>query len=296
MTFDLVYWDHSYNAVLLLNLAIIIGLFASLRLFSGTISHINASDELLKKDNPAFGLSLAGVTLAVTIMLSGTIYGDFEDTLLGSAVAVGLYGIIGIILMAVTRLIFDKVALPHISLRDEIVKGNMAVAIADTANVLAAAIIIRAVMVWIASNTLEALLTLLALYAVSQVILTGVTFLRLKTFKATHAGRSIEDELKNGNTALALSFAGGKIMTALAIAVASQLVVYELYAILPVITAWAVVSIIFIVLLKFMSLIAERLILFQVNITQEILEQRNVAVGALQAVIYIAMGILVGEF
>ena len=62
---DLIYWDHYYNAVLLVNLAVIIALFACLRLFSGAVSRINASDELLRKDNPAFGISLTGATLGL---------------------------------------------------------------------------------------------------------------------------------------------------------------------------------------------------------------------------------------
>jgi uncharacterized membrane protein YjfL (UPF0719 family) len=292
---DLVYWDHSYNKILLLNFAIVVALFASLRVFSGTIAHINASDELLRKDNPAFGLSLAGVTFAVTILLSGTIYGNSEGDMLSSAVAIGAYGVAGIILMALTRIIFDKVALPDISLRDEISKGNIAVAIADTGNVLAAAIIIRAIMIWITDNTIEGLLALLAGYAISQTILTGVTYLRRKVFSVVYKGKSIQDELKNGNIALGLSFAGRKIGTAFAISVAANLVVYEVYDIKTIFIPWIVVSVAVMVVLKLLSFVAERIILFRVNTAYEIFEQRNIAVGALQAVIYMSMAILLAE-
>ncbi|MBU0858550.1 MAG: hypothetical protein KJ667_01310, partial [Alphaproteobacteria bacterium] len=73
---DIIYWDHYYNPIILLNLLIVIGLFTALRLFSGTIAHIKASDELLKKDNPAFGISLAATTFAVAVVLAGTVYGS----------------------------------------------------------------------------------------------------------------------------------------------------------------------------------------------------------------------------
>ncbi len=295
MEMDLVYWDHSYNKILLLNFAIVIALFSSLRLFSGTIAHINASDELLKKDNPAFGLSLASVTFAVTILLSGTIYGDLEGDMLSSAIAIGAYGVVGIILMALTRIIFDKIALPDISLRDEISKGNMAVAIADTGNVLAAAIILRAIMIWITDNTIEGLLALLAGYAISQAILTGATYLRRKMFSVVYKGKSIQDELKNGNIALGLSFAGRKIGTAFAISVAANLVVYEIYDIKTIFLPWVAVSFAVILILKLLSFAAERIILFRVDTAHEILEQRNLAVGALQAVIYVSMAILLAE-
>lgn len=292
---DLVYWDHSYNDVILLNLFIVIVLFTCLRLFSGTIAHINASDELLKKDNPAFGVSLAGVTFAVTILLSGTIYGDPGGDLVDSAFYVGAFGILGIVLMAVTRIIFDKITLPDISLRNEIAKGNMAVAIADTANVLAIAIIIRAIMIWVTDNSFEGLIALLVAYVVSQVILTSVTYIYRHMFPFLYGQKTIQEELQNNNIALALSFAGRKIGTAFAISVAANIVVYEVYDIKTIFLPWVIVSVIAILLLKVISYIAERIVLFKVGTMREILEEKNIAVGALQAIIYISIAILIAE-
>ena len=52
---ELIYWDHTLNNVVLLNLLIVTVLFTCLRLFSGTIAHINASKEILKKDEFEIG-------------------------------------------------------------------------------------------------------------------------------------------------------------------------------------------------------------------------------------------------
>ncbi|MGB1076888.1 MAG: DUF350 domain-containing protein [Bdellovibrionales bacterium] len=295
MNIELVYWDHSYNTTLLLNLIIVIALFTSLRLFSGTIAHINASDELFKKDNPAFGLSVAAVTFAITILLSGTVYGDPDGNMIESAVSIGAYGIAGIILMAVARIVFDKMALPNVSLRNEIRKGNMAVAIADAGNVIASAIIIREIMIWITDNTLDALVALIIAYVVSQAILTVTTVLRRKMFSFAHAGKSLQKELEEGNIALALSFAGRKIGTAFAIGMAVNLVVYEIYEIQSILVPWIIISVLIILLLKLLSFVAEKIILFQVDTSDEVLEQKNMAVGALQAVIYISIAILLAE-
>jgi uncharacterized membrane protein YjfL (UPF0719 family) len=289
---DMIYWDHYYNAILLLNLFIVIGLFTSLRLFSGMIAHIDASDELLRKDNPAFGISLAGATFAITIMLSGAIYGSPENGVLHAAIAVGIFGVLGIGLMALTRIIFARVTLSDISLRDEIVKGNKAVAIADAGNVLAAAIIIRMVMIWVDVNSVEGIMALLGGYAVSQVILTSMTLIRIKIFGLVNKGNGLSDELKKGNVALALRFAGRKIGTAFAIATAAHIVVYEEYDVAPILAAWFLASIAVILVWKILCFVAERIILFRVDVNQEVLEQRNIAVGALQAVIYISLGLL----
>ena len=286
----MIYWDHYYNAVLLINLLIVVGLFTALRLFSGTIAHINASDELLKKDNPAFGISLAGAAFAITLMLSGLIYGRPEDDLVYSAITIGMVGILGIILMALTRVIFAKVILPNISLRDEIMKGNKAVAIADAGNVLAIAIIIHVIMIWVTVYSLNGVLALLGGYIVSQSLMTGMTLLNIKML-----GNNLQDELKNGNSALALRFAGQKIGTAFAIAMAARIVLYEEFNIVPILITWFFTSIIIILIWKVLCFIAKNIILFKVDTYQEVFEQRNIAVGALEAVIYISIGLLISR-
>lgn len=293
--FEFIYWNHELNSILLLNIAITIGLFTSLRLFSGTLDHINASDELLKKDNPAFGISLAGVVLGAAIIISGAIFGNPINDMADSAIAVGLYGVIGIVLMALTRIIFDKIALSHISIRDEIVKGNIAAGIIDAGNIIATAIIIRAVMTWITTNTLDGILALLIGYIIGQAILTLTTYLRSRIHKAQNNGQSFQEACKGGNTALALRFAGRKIGTAFAITAASHLMVYEVRDIHALLAVWTVVCIVMIAVLTVLSYLADRIILFKINIKHEVIEQQNPAIGIIQAVIYISLGFLLSE-
>jgi uncharacterized membrane protein YjfL (UPF0719 family) len=290
---EAIYWDHYYNHILLLNLFIAIGLFGAIRLFSGAIAHIDASYELFTKDNPAFGISLAATTFAVTIMLSGTIYGSPEVDRDYAIISVGVFGIIGIILMAITRIIFDKLALPGISLRNEIVKGNMAVAIADAGNVLAAGVIIHAVMVWVIGFGLKDLVPLLAAYGISQVLLTSMTLIKRKLFKTLHKGFDLQEELKNGNIALALRFAGLKIGVAFSLATAANMVVYDYYHVLTILNAWFIASLAIITAWGTICFVTERLILWGVNTKKEVLEQRNIAIGSFQAVIFISIGLLI---
>lgn len=292
---DAIYWDHYYDAVLIVNLLIVIGLFTCLRLFSGTIAHINASDELLKKDNPAFGISLAGAAFAVTIMLSGTLYGDPDGDLLDAVVTVGLFGVLGIMMMACTRIIFDKVTLPKVHLRDEIVKGNKAVALADAGNVIAAAIIVRAVMDWVTVYSFNGIMALIGAYLISQFVFTTITFLNIQTFRSFNKDSCIQEELKKGNVGMALRFAGQKIGCAFAIATAAHIVVYEEYNVTTILIAWFLASLVVLALWKITCFIAERIILFRVNTYQEVIQQKNVAVGALEAAIYIALAFLISQ-
>lgn len=289
---ELVYWDHHYNGVLLLNLVIVIAVFASLRFFSGITSHINASKELTERDNPAFGVSMAGVVLAVTIILTGAIYGNPIYTFEESVVSVGLYGAIGIFLMAITRVIFNKIALPAISIKDEISKGNIAAGIVDAGNVVATAIIIRAMMMWVDANTVEGLGTILIGFIISQIILTTTTIARIKLLNRKI---SLQSEFKARNIALALRFSGRKIGTAFAVAAASHLLVFESYDMPMLVATWAGASAVMVVVLTMLSFVANKIIFAGTDINDEVIKQRNIGLGAVQCVIYICLGMLLSE-
>lgn len=291
----LVYWDNSYNSTMLLTLAIIIGLFTSLRLFSGAISHIDPSFELTQKDNAAFGISLAGVVFGVTLVLSGVIPSNWAMPLADSVVAVGVYGVVGIAMMALTRVIFDRIALPRISIRDEIVKGNVAAAIVDAGNVIAAALVIRALMAWIPSNTLDGLVSLLLVYLVSQAVLTAVAVVHVQLLSKRVEGGSLQTEIQERNSALAMRFSGRRIGVAFAISAASSIMVYEIYEVTTLLFAWVLVSLAVIAGVILLSWLAIRIILFGVDVNDEVIRQRNVALGAVQGTVYLSLGLIVAS-
>ena len=150
--------DSFYAGVLLINLAVAVVILVGVKFMSAIISNVNATHELSEKDNHAFGVSIAGVALAVTIMMTGVMSGDASESFQTEMLLVAGYGVLGIILMSLTRFIFDKVSMPRFSVKAEIEKGNMAAAILDAGNVIATAIIIRAVMMWVESDTLGPLI------------------------------------------------------------------------------------------------------------------------------------------
>lgn len=291
----LVYWDNSYNSTMLLTLAIIIALFTSLRFFSGAVSNVDPSFELTQKDNAAYGISFAGVVFGVTLVLSGVIPNNWAMPLTESLISVGVYGVVGIVLMALTRIIFDRIALPNIHIREEIVRGNVAAAIVDAGNVVAAGVVIHALMAWVATNTLDGLVSLLLIYAVSQALLTAVAVVYMRFLARRLEGGSLQEEFKGRNTALALRFAGRRISIAFAISAASHIMVYEVYEVSALLLDWALVSIGVIVGLLVLSWITTRIMLFGVNVNDEVFRQRNVALGAVQGVVYIALGLIVSS-
>lgn len=279
---------------LLVNLGIAVVILTSIHSISGTIASIDASNELAEKDNPAFGISLAGVVLAVTIMMTGAISGTASGNIGMEALMVISYGVLGIILMVFTRFIFDKISMPKFSMRKEILKKNAAAGVLDAGNVIATAIMVRAVMMWIEEDSLRGVIVVLAGYFISQFILSLASYYRLMAYNKAHK-ESMQQTIQEGNAAIAWRFTGYRIGVALAITATTGLVPYDLDT--PFLTAgiWALVSFILMALVSITSIIADRVILFGINTKTEVDREHNVSVGAIQCVIHIAIGLLVAS-
>lgn len=293
--FDIVFWDGNYMVVLLTKIAIAVALFAILRYFSGLIASVNPTRQLIEKDNPAFGISMSGVAVAVTIMITGTVYGTPEMTIWQTISSTGLYGLLGIALMSLSRLIFDDIALPNISLRIHILKGNVAVGIIDAGNVIATAIIIRSVMLWVEFNTPDGIKAVLVGYLISQILMTVMTMIRVRLFAWQHPGRKLQSEFENGNIALALRFTGHRVGTALAISAAASTLLYELSNFWLLLLGWVAISLVLIGVLNLLALISDKIILMRVDVEDEVVRQRNIALGAVQGATFFALGLLLAE-
>lgn len=291
-----IHWDRASNLTLMLDFILAIGVFTCLRFFLGFISHVNTTRELAIKDNPAFGISLAGAVLAISIVLAGAIYGEPIFTLTDSVVAVGVYGVLGIVLMGITRLIFDRIALPKVSVRDEILKGNVAAAVLDAGNMVATAIIIYTVMIWVLENSIRGVMDIVSGFLVSQILLTAGMYARIKWFHRKHGAQTLDDQFKDGNVALALRFIGRRIGIAFAIAAASNLIVYDMYHSYVLLAYWAGISVMMMAVLTIVSWIAQRVILAGVDVDKEVIEEKNIAIAVVQSAVYISLGMLLAQF
>lgn len=281
-----------YSAILLINLAIAFALLVALKFISGAISGVNALHELSEKDNPAFGISIAGVAVAITIMMTGVMTGEASAQFSTEVMLVTGYGVLGLILMTLTRFIFDRVSMPGFSVKDEILKGNMAAGIVDAGNVIATAIIIRAAMVWIEDTTIYHAAFVVGAYILSQAILSLASLYRLHIFKKRN-DKSLQDSIQGGNIALAWRFTGYRLGIAFAITAASGMVPYTLET--PVFTAglWVGVSIVMMVLVSVLVVLADLVILRKIDVNEEVDKQRNIAIGAIQCAITISVGLII---
>ncbi len=289
---DLINWYPDLLAILAVDLILAVILLTAFRKLAGLISNVSTTEELAVKDNFAFGLVFSGGLISLSIVLTGAISGDAGSSIFSEIVLVVTYGVLGIILMMLSRKVLDSFAMPDINIHQEIMKGNMAAAIVDVGNLLATAIIVKAVMTWIDDTSLFGLIAVVIGFIVSQVVLILVTQYRSKVYASRHNGKSLQTELESGNKAIALRYCGHKIGVALAVTAASGFVPYNDERIIMACLAWGMFSIILTITLSLIAIIARHIILAKINVVDEVDKQQNMGIGFIEAIIYVSIGLL----
>jgi len=280
--------------MLVMDFAIVFVVLLFARLFYGLAAGINVTEEMAGKNNHAVGISLAGAAAGIGIMLSGVVTGAFASTFGRELLGLVVYSIVGLFLMWLTRLIFDKISLPSFSVKQEIAAGNSAVAIVDAGNMVATAIMVRAVLNWTSGTLQEGLIAVVLGYIAAQIILTLSTFYRIQLFRMRNKdGAGFQNVVHGGNTAVALRYVGFQTGIALAVTAASGIVVYQVGAD-PVMQGlkWGLVSLVLAIVLAVLALIAEKCVLSRIDVSEEVDRQQNVGVGLMEVGVYVAIGLM----
>lgn len=277
----------------LIDFMIVIALLASLRFLSGLIANVSSKEELSEKDNAAFGISMAAAVVSIAIMLTGILSGEASSDPINEAINMLIYGIAGIVLMWLTRILFDRFSFPHLSIHDELMKGNVSASIVDAGNMIATAIVLRAVINWVTADLVQAMMAIGSGYIISQVLMVLATLYRAKVFVSRHPEGSLHQEIENGNTALALRFVGYRIGIALAVTGAAGVVNFSADTFYMSVAVWGCVSLMLFIILTFFAIITRLAILPGIDVADEVDNQKNIAIGVVEGAIYIAIGCLI---
>jgi len=292
MLIDFINVDVSLALYYLVDFLIAVALLTAIRFFAGLIGNVSATEEISENDNKAFGVSLAGAMIAVSIMLMGVVSGDAGFSLADEAMSVLVFGTLGISLMWVTRIAFDRISFPGLSIHEQIMKGNMAASIIDACNMIATAIIIKGAMIWVDGDMLAALLAVAVSFFASQIIMALATLYRVKVYEKRHSGRELHTAIEDNNIALALRFSAYRVGLAIAVSAAFSVVEYDADAFIFVFSLWFAAALLLFVLLTLIAIVMRYGILHKVNVGEEVGQQGNIAVGAIEGGIYIVVGLL----
>ncbi|ASD66235.1 DUF350 domain-containing protein [Pseudoalteromonas piscicida] len=276
---------------LLIDMAVIVALFVSLKYIKGWVSNLHANDEITEKDNFAFGLSFAGGLAGLAIVISGISSGAFASSLAQEALQMAGYGIVGIILIKLGHFFQDKVALRKVNLHDEIVKGNVTSALIDFGHVVSVAIVIRSALLWVLTEGWYGLPIVVAAFIIGNICMLLVSQYRVQLFKRTNkSGDCLQQAIKDNNIAVGIRYAGFLIGSALALTAASGLAPYVADNINSSLLYWSIAALGSIVLFIVLHLVMIKIILAGKDISDEVNRQKNVGVAAVSAALSFAIG------
>lgn len=282
-----------------INVLIIIAFVLPVRFVLAKYLGVDAKSELDKTDNAAFGVAIGGGVLGLILMLTGVMSGEPMAVISEEILSLVVYGVLGSLLMIAGVLIQDKLVIRGISLAEEIRNGNMAAGIVVAANMAVIGLIAKKTITWVDSDGLDGIIPILLVFAVSQVVLAGVALIRSVVYstrnsknaeKGINAATTWQLALKSGNTAIALRYAGQLIATGIVIS-ATSLVVDEPSLVAIAIT-WLITALGLTILVWVGYRIFLPMILFKVNVVEEVDHQKNLGVAAVEAALFIGLAFM----
>ncbi|WP_448211289.1 DUF350 domain-containing protein [Colwellia sp. MEBiC06753] len=282
------------NLLMFLAVDIIIAiiLLSAMRFISGISAQVNTTDELSKQDNFAFGISVAGSIAALGIVLTGAITGEAAPSLLMEIIGMTSYGVLGLILIKVGRIAHDKLALNQLDKTAQIKSGNITIGIVDAAGAIATAIVVKAVLVWVYGIDLNTFIAIISGFITSQAILVIVTRIKERQYAKNNQGDSLQEAFEQGQVALAIRYAGQLISTSLAVTAASYFFAYNPDTLVANLLGWLTFAVIMTLLVSLLTTIAKRIILWGINLVEEVDQQHNVGVASIEMAISIAIALI----
>jgi len=289
---DVISFDQQLLSYLALDIVIAIALLGAMRFISGISAKVNTTEELAKHDNFAFGISLAGSILALAIVLTGAISGEAANSLLNEAIGMIAYGVFGLLLIKIGRLIHDKLALNKLNKTELIKAQNISVGIVDAAGAIATAIVIRAVLLWVDGLDINTFIAITSGFVISQAMLVIVTSIRERTFAKNNQGKCLQNAFIEGQQALAIRYSGQLISTALAVTAASHFFDYSPTTLIETLIGWLIFAVLMTFLVSMLTAVAKRIVLWGINLVEEVDEQHNIGVASIEMATSISIALI----
>ncbi|SQH75198.1 conserved membrane protein of unknown function [Shewanella benthica] len=278
--------------ILVIDLTIAIILLTLMRHLQGWTAKVDSRVELAERDNFAFGISTAGAIAGLGIVLTGAISGEAATSYAAEAIGMSAYGLFGLILIKLGRYLHDKIALNEFNKGEQILKGNISVAIVDASAAIATAIIIRSVLIWAEDLTVDTFIAIFSAFAISQLMLVLLTRFREYRYAKRNQDSSMQQALVQGHTAVAIRHSGYMLAMALSFNAASHFIIYNPQAYIANLLGWLVFSVIMLVALTVLIKIVKKLVLANINLAQEVEQQHNIGIATVELAISIAVALI----
>lgn len=282
--------------IVALDLAVAVAAICALRYGAGVLFGVDTRDELAEKDNLAFGLALAGGALAVALILAAAAAGDPAISVGEELGVVAAYTAVGLVLLKVGVLINDWLVFHRFSIREALGAQNTAAGIVQAANLIAIGVLINGAIGWADGGLAQGLAAVVVVFLLSQLVVLAVTRVRSAIYARRHDGERWQDAISGGNAALGVRYAGHLVGASLAASSAGGMVAFvpgwDTVALLGYAT-WLVWAIVLSAALLVLSMLAQRAVLRGIDVVEEVDQQRNVGVAAIEAAVFLGIGLVI---
>ncbi len=225
--------------------------------------------ELTKADNKALAISYTGYLVAQAIIVYGVMLGPSAD-LVTDLIGVGVWSLVGIILLNLSRVINDKLILRKFSNQKEIIEDrNAGVGAVQAGGYIGTAMLVQAIVSgdqpdWVASVT-----GVVVFFIIGQ-----ISFILFSLIYAKVMRYDLHDEMERDNVAAGISFG----LTLVAVGVILSNSVSRSMSI-PAFFAWFLNGMVLILLTR---LLIDKLILPGHKLDDEIVKDRNWGVALVE--------------
>lgn len=288
---------------LAVNVLIVMAFVLPIRFVLAKHLGVDAKSELDRSDNAAFGVAIGGGVLGLVLMLTGVMSGEPMAVISEEILSLLVYGVLGSVLMIIGVLIQDKIVIRDISLAEEIRKGNMAAALIVAVNMAVVGLIAKKTITWVDSDGFDGILPIVVVFMASQVVLALVAYIRMGIYRARNskngekkvdAATSWQGAIRSGNTAIALRYVGQLVATGIVISATSLVVDGDTLAEIALFWGGTAITLSLAVWVGYRLFLP--LILFKVNVVEEVDQQRNVGVAAVEAALFIGLAFMASAY
>ncbi|MCU0424444.1 MAG: DUF350 domain-containing protein [Candidatus Kapabacteria bacterium] len=282
-------WQATLEGTLFIGGATIVLLIVA-RFINQFVMSVHLTESLVHKDNPAMGVQIAGYILGMMMIVAAVLTGEGSGTLLTDARDVGIYGITGLLVLALSSSLLMRVFVSgtvHESVRD----GNVAAGITTAGSYVATAAVIAACVAGDArgGNYVTALVFMLAGF----VALLLITFI----FRRLTAYDDVQ-EILGGNIPAAMSYAGLMIAVGIIVGHAAK---GDFVDYLTSFTGFGKTLLAVIALYPIRQFLVQGVLLgsgfslYGGGLDTEISRDRNINAGIIEAVSYIGAALLIAK-
>ncbi|NDV91388.1 DUF350 domain-containing protein [Alteromonas sp. 345S023] len=266
---------------LAIDLGIALFLLLVMKWLTSASRNNSVTEELGVKDNFAFGISIAGGWLSLCIVLSAVVGRHVGQGYQDAAIGMVLFGVVGIILVKVGRFAHDKLVLNRVDTHAMIADRSVSIALVDAASLVASAIVLHNMMVWVDGTDMNAIIAIVSgFFIVLTMLLVMTRILEVRYAKDNQNG-SFQGALRKGQLALAIEHSGNLLGMAMIVSAAKDILTYHPEGYVSNVTGWLVVSVTLAIALHILVLVSKKVILFGMNFRQEVDQQHNVGVASL---------------